>query len=57
MSLFSKEAIESAKKEANLQKARDKKRTILLVDDEKYNLTALENLLSRDYAILTAGDG
>jgi hemerythrin len=57
MSLFSKEAIESAKKEANLQKARDKKRTILLVDDEKYNLTALENLLSQDYAILTAGDG
>jgi len=57
MSLFSKEAIESAKKEANLQKARDKKRTILLVDDEEYNLTALDNLLSRDYAILTAGDG
>ena len=57
MSVFSKKAIESAKKDAKLRKATDKTRTIFLVDDEQHNLTALDNLLSQDYAILTAGDG
>lgn len=55
MGLFNPEALKRALKENKKQK--EKKYTILLVDDEVHNLSTLQDLLSDDYNIHTANDG
>lgn len=55
MGLFNPEALKRALKENKQQK--DKKHTVLLVDDEIHNLTTLQDLLSDDYNVMTANDG
>lgn len=57
MSVFSRDALEEAKAEAKAEKATLKAHTVLIVDDEPNNLTALSNLLQDEYNILTARDG
>lgn len=52
-SVFRKSAIQKLLN----QEKKAKPHTILLVDDEKHNLTTLSDLLMDDYNILTANDG
>lgn len=53
MGIFNKKKL---KKINDLEK-KDKKHTIMLVDDEKAHLTSMTSLLSDDYHLITAKDG
>jgi len=53
MGLFSKKKLTELQKETETTKAH----TILIVDDEEANLRVLEEMLERDYTVLTAKDG
>ncbi len=53
MGLFS----EAALKDIEVEENHLEKRTILIVDDEAYNLTTLEDALHDNYDVLTAADG
>ena len=53
MSIFDKKKLQKLK-EIELK---DKKHTIMIVDDEEYHLRSMESLLSEDYHIITAKDG
>lgn len=53
MALFSKAKL----KKIQAEETREKKYSVLLVDDEKDNLVTLSNTLKDEYNVLTAGDG
>ena len=53
MSIFDKKRLQKLK-EIELK---DKKHTIMIVDDEEAHLSSMESLLSEDYHIITAKDG
>lgn len=53
MSIFDKKKLQKLK-EIELK---DKKHTIMIVDDEESHLSSMESLLSEDYHIITAKDG
>ncbi len=55
MKLFSTAALQKAL--ARKEESKEKKHTILLVDDEIHNVSTLRDLLSDQYNILTANDG
>lgn len=57
MGLFSKEKLKKVQTETKEAKEAVKGYTLLLVDDEPSNLSALARILDKDYQILTANDG
>jgi signal transduction histidine kinase len=57
MKFFSKSKIEQTGQNESAEEKKEKKHTLLLVDDEAANLRFLKGLLEEDYNILTASDG